>query len=175
MLVSLCYTVLLALCSVCLAGTLKPCIALNFKCDCKENPGCTWFLELSSNSVHHFFILKNSFVFERFVHIIFRCQYFCAWETDNATVVPVQGMPFLALVQSSRCNIPIVVLQFCLIGCMEMDLVLNVLLGYVELSSCHDFNLIFLCHLGGLALNASVHHWGFSLTASLNSSGLFCL
>lgn len=67
-------------------------------------------------------------------------------------------MLFLALVQASRCNIPIVVLQLCLIGCMEMDLVLNVSLGYVDLTPCHGLNYIFLCHLGGLALNASVLH-----------------
>lgn len=140
-----------------------------------ENAGCAWCLEFSSNSTHHFFVLKNSFVCKRFVHIIFRCQYFYTSETENTTVVSAQGMPFLALVQASRCNILIVVLQFCLIGCMEMGLVLNVLLGYVDLTPCDGFNFIFLCHLGGLALNASVLHWHFSLRASLNTSGLFCL
>lgn len=139
------------------------------------NGGCAWCLELSSNSTHHLFILKNGFVFKRFVHVIFKCQYFYTWETDNTTVVSAQDMPFLALGQASRCNVPVVVLQFCLIGCMEIDLELNVLLGYVDLAPCHGFNVIFLCHLGGLALNASVIHWDFSLAASLNTSGLFCM
>lgn len=67
-------------------------------------------------------------------------------------------MTFLALIQASRCNIPMVVLQFCLIGCREMDSVLKVLLGYVDLTPCHGFNFIFLFHLEGLALNASLRH-----------------
>lgn len=87
-----------------------------------------------------------------------RCQYFYTWETDNTTVVSAQGMPFIALAQASKCNVPVVVLQICLIGCMEMDLVLNVLLGYVDLTPYRGFNFIFLCHLGGLALNTSVLH-----------------
>lgn len=39
---------------------------------------------------------------------------------------------------------PIGVLQVFLIGCMQMDLVLNVLLGYVDLTLCYGFNFIFL-------------------------------
>lgn len=39
-----------------------------------------------------------------------------------------------------------------------MDLVLNVLLGYVDFTPCHGFNVIFLCHLESHTLNASVRH-----------------
>lgn len=39
---------------------------------------------------------------------------------------------------------PIGVLQVFLIGCMQMDLVLNVLLGNVDLTLCYSFNFIFL-------------------------------
>lgn len=56
-----------------------------------------------------------------------------------------------------------------------MDLVLNVLLGYIDFTLCHGFNFTVLCHLGGLALNASVCHRGFSLTTSLNTSCLVSL
>lgn len=58
---------------------------------------------------------------------------------------------------------------------MEMDLMLNVSLGDVVLTYSMSWFSLHLFMSFRLSLSASVFYWDFSLTVSLNISGLCCL